>query len=203
MAEYPQYQNNAVEACRHLLNSYMSIIHSMLSIQSNIKQRKVVLKLLTAVVSLDNSLSRELLAHLSLQRNVLENLTQHNKPTDPQNVRTCFIHFILAFLVERDSSVIKTLLDKRSLLSCVFSDLLYDSKDIVTLILTTVKTYVLENTSITKTIKLHVFSTSVVLNLISLYNWKGPTKWPKNKTRYPDESDDFLADKEVIMVIFI
>ncbi|XP_029673694.1 nucleolar pre-ribosomal-associated protein 1 [Formica exsecta] len=198
LAEYPQYQNNAVEACRHLLNSYMSIIHSMLSIQSNIKQRKVVLKLLTAVVSLDNSLSRELLAHLSLQRNVLENLTQHNKPTDPQNVRTCFIHFILAFLVERDSSVIKTLLDKRSLLSCIFSDLLYDSKDIVTLILTTVKTYVLENTSITKTIKLHVFSTSVVLNLISLYNWKGPTKWPKNKTRYPDESDDFLADKEIV-----
>ncbi|KAL6424428.1 hypothetical protein ACFW04_009892 [Cataglyphis niger] len=196
LAEYPQYQNSAVEACRHLLNSYMSTIHSMLSIQ-NIKQRKVVLKLLTAIVSLDNNLSRELLAHLSLQRNILENLTQHNKPTDPQNIRTCFIHFILAFLVERDSSVIKTLLDKRSLLSCIFSDLLYDSKDIVTLILTTVKTYVLENTSITKTIKLHVFSTSVVLNLISLYNWKGPTNWPKNKT-HSSESDDFLADKEIV-----
>lgn len=175
----------------------------MLSIQSNIKQRKVVLRLLTAIVSLDNNLSRELLVHLSLQRNVLENLTQHNKPTDPQNIRTCFIHFILAFLVERDSSVIKTLLDKRSLLSCIFSDLLYDSKDIVTLILTTMKTYVLENTSITKTIKLHVFSTSVVLNLISLYNWKGPTNWPKNKTHYSSESDSFLADKEVIVVIFI
>lgn len=176
----------------------MSVIHSMLSIQSNIKQRKVVLRLLTAVVSLDNSLARELLAHLSLQRNVLDNLIQHIKPTDPQNVRTCFIHFILAFLVERDSSVIKTLLDKRSLLSCIFSDLLYDSKDIVTLILTTVKTYILENTSITKTMKLHVFSTSVVLNLISLYNWKGPTNWPKNKTCHSDDSEDFLADKEVI-----
>ncbi|EFN70096.1 Nucleolar pre-ribosomal-associated protein 1 [Camponotus floridanus] len=198
LAEYPQYQNRAVEACRHLLNSYMSVIHSMLSIQSNIKQRKVVLRLLTAVVSLDNNLARELLAHLSLQRNVLENLTQHIKPTDPQNVRTCFIHFILAFLVERDSVVIKTLLDKRGLLSCIFSDLLYDSKDIVTLILTTVKTYVLENTSITKTMKLHVFSTSVVLNLVSLYNWKGPTNWPKNKTRHSDESEDFLADKEIV-----
>lgn len=198
LAEYPQYQNRAVEACRHLLNSYMSVIHSMLSIQSNIKQRKVVLRLLTAVVSLDNNLARELLAHLSLQRNVLENLTQHIKPTDPQNVRTCFIHFILAFLVERDSAVIKTLLDKRGLLSCIFSDLLYDSKDIVTLILTTVKTYVLEN-SVSKTMKLHVFSIPVVLNLVSLYNWKGPTNWPKNKTRHSDESEDFLADKEVIV----
>ncbi|KMQ97247.1 nucleolar pre-ribosomal-associated protein 1 [Lasius niger] len=198
LTQYPQYQNSAVEACRHLLNSYMSTVHSMLSIQSNIKQRKVVLRLLTAIVSLDNSLSRELLAHLSLQRNVLENLAQHTKPTDPQNVRTCFIHFILAFLVEGDSSVIKTLLDKRNLLTCIFSDLRYDFKDIVTLILTTVKTYVLENSSITKTIKLHVFSTSVVLNLISLYNWKGPTNWPKNKTRHSGENEDFLADKEVI-----
>ncbi|XP_072763089.1 nucleolar pre-ribosomal-associated protein 1 [Anoplolepis gracilipes] len=198
LAEYPQYQNSAVEACRHLLNSYMSIIHSMLSVQSNIKQRKVVLRLLTGIVSLDNSLSRELLAHLSLQQNVLEILTQHVKPTDPQNVRTCFIHFILAFLVEGNSSVIKTLLDKRNLLTCIFSDLLYDSKDIVTLILTTVKTYILENTSITKTIKLHVFSTSVVLNLISLYNWKGPTNWPKNKTHHSGESEDFLADKVIV-----
>lgn len=203
LTQYPQYQNSAVEACRHLLNSYMSTVHSMLSIQSNIKQRKVVLRLLTAIVSLDNSLSRELLAHLSLQRNVLENLAQHTKPTDPQNVRTCFIHFILAFLVEGDSSVIKTLLDKRNLLTCIFSDLRYDSKDIVTLILTTVKTYVLENSSITKTIKLHVFSTSVVLNLISLYNWKGPTNWPKNKTHHSGENEDFLADKEVFVVIFM
>lgn len=171
----------------------------MLSIQSNIKQRKVVLRLLTGIVSLDNGLARELLAHLSLQRNVLEDLAQHTKPTDPQNVRTCFIQFILAFLVEGDLSVIKTLLDRRNLLSCIFSDLLYDSKDIVTLILTTVKTYILENTSITKTIKLHVFSTPVVLNLISLYNWKGPANWPKNKTRHSGDSEEFLADKGVII----
>lgn len=203
LIKYPQYQNSAVEACRHLLNSYMSIIHSMLSIQSNIKQRKVVLKLLTVIVSLNNNLARELLAHLSLERNVLENLVQHTKPTDPQNVRTCFIHFILAFLVEGDSSVIKTLLDKRSLFTCIFSDLLYDSKDIVTLILTIMKTYILENSSITKTIKLHVFSTSVVLNLISLYNWKGPTNWSKNKTHHSDKSENFLADKEVIVLIFV
>ncbi|XP_029174651.1 nucleolar pre-ribosomal-associated protein 1 [Nylanderia fulva] len=198
LTKYPQCQNSAVEACRHLLNSYMSIVHSMLSTQSNVKQRKIVLKLLTAVVSLNNSLARELLAHLSLQRNVLESLVQHTKPADPQNIRTCFIHFILAFLVEGDSSVIKTLLDKHSLFTCIFSDLLYDSKDIVTLILTTVKTYVLENSSITKTMKLHVFSTSVVLNLISLYNWKGPTNWPKNKTHYSGENNSFLADKEAV-----
>ncbi|XP_012058642.1 PREDICTED: nucleolar pre-ribosomal-associated protein 1 [Atta cephalotes] len=198
LTECPQYRNSAIEACRHLLNSYMSIVYSMLSIQSNAKQRKVILKLLAAIASLDSSLSRELLIHLSLQQQTLENLVQQIKPMDSQSVRTCFIHFVLAFLVEGNALVIRTLLDKRNLLCCIFSELLYDSKDIVTLVLTTVKTYVLENIGVSKTTKLHVFSTSIVLNLISLYNWKGPNNWPKNKTHSCDDSENFLADKEVI-----
>jgi len=179
----------------------MSVVHSMLSIQSSAKQRKVVLRLLAAIASLDSSLARELLIHLSLQQQTLESLVQHTKPTDSQNVRTCFIHFVLAFLVEGNTLVIRTLLDKRNLLCCIFSDLSYDSKDVVTLVLTTVKTYVLENTSISKTTKLHIFSSSAILNLISLYNWKGPSNWPKNKTHSFDDSENFLADKEVIVTI--
>lgn len=199
MAECPQYQKSAVEGCRQLLNSHMSIVHSMLSPKSNVKQRKVILKLLAAIVSLDSSLSRELLINLSLQQQTLASLVEHTKPKDPQSIRTCFIHFVLAFLVEGSTPVIRALLDKRSLLSCIFSDMLYDPKDVVTLILTTIKTYVLENTNVSKTMKLHVFSTSTVLNLVSLYNWKGPSNWPKNKSHGSDESEDFLADKEVII----
>ncbi|XP_011634485.1 nucleolar pre-ribosomal-associated protein 1 [Pogonomyrmex barbatus] len=198
LRECPQYQNNAIESCRHLLNSHMSIVHSMLSIQSSAKQRKVILRLLAIIASLDNNLSRELLMYLSLQQQVLENLVQHTKPMDPENVRTCFIHFILAFLVEGNTLVIKTLLDKHDLLCCIFSDLLYDSKEIVTLVLTTVKTYVLENINISKTTKLHVFSTPVILNLISLYNWKGPNNWPRDKICSLDENEDFLTDKKIV-----
>ncbi|XP_012219592.2 nucleolar pre-ribosomal-associated protein 1 [Linepithema humile] len=198
LAEYPQCQKSAVEACRYLLNSHMSIVHSMLSSKSNVKQRRVVLKLLAALVSLDSSLARELLVHLSLQQQTLESLIEHTKPKDQQNIRTCFIHFVFAFLVEGSTPVIRALLDKRSLLSCIFAGMLYDSKDVVSLILTTIKTYVLENTSISKTMKLHVFSTSTVLNLVSLYNWKGPSNWPKNKSHGLDKSEDFLADKEVV-----
>lgn len=199
LAEHPEHQNNAVESCRHLLNSHMSIIHSMFSIQSNAKQRKVVLKLLAAIVSLGSNLSRELLAHLSLQQQVLESLVRHSKCTDSQSVRTCFIYFVLAFLVEGNTSVIKMLLDKNNLLSSIFPDLTYDSKDIVNLVLTTVRTYMLENVNISKTIKIHAFPSSVVLNLISLYNWKGPNNQSKNENHVLDKSEEFLADKEVIL----
>ncbi|EZA54632.1 Nucleolar pre-ribosomal-associated protein [Ooceraea biroi] len=197
LAEYPQYQNSAIEACRYLLNSYMSIVHSMFSSQSNVRQRKVVLKLLTAIVSLDSNLSNELLTHLSLQQQALENLVHHTKPTDPQSVRTCFIHFVLAFLVDRNTTVIRTLLDKHHLLSCIFSGLVYDSKMIISLVLSTIKMNVLENTSISKTTKLHMFNTTAVSNLLSLYDWKGPNNWRKNKSSC-SESEEFLEDKQVV-----
>lgn len=177
----------------------MSTIYSMLSIQSNTKQRKVVLKLLTAIVSLGSNLSRELLGHLSLQQQVLESLVRHSKYKDSQSIRTCFIYFVLAFLVEGNTSVIKMLLDKNNLLSSIFPDLIYDSKDIINLVLITVRKNILENINISKTIKVHIFSSSVVSNLISLYNWKGPSNRSKNENHSLDKSEEFLADKEVIL----
>lgn len=88
LAKFPQNQSSAEEACRHLINSHLSSIHSMMSIQCNAKQHKVVLQLLTAIVSLGGTLPRELLAHLSLQQKIIESLVQHTKPSDPQSVRT-------------------------------------------------------------------------------------------------------------------
>lgn len=199
LAAYPQYQNSAIEACRHLLNSHISIVHSMLSAQSNTKQRKAVLRLLTAIVSLGGNLSRELLAHLSLQQQALECLVKPSKHPDPQSVRICFIHFLLAFFVGDNASVIRMLSVKRDLFFSIFPELIYDSKDLVTLVLTTMKMYVLENASISKTIKLHIFPTSVVLNLVSLYNWKGPYNWFKSKNQISHEDEEFLEDKKVIL----
>ena len=181
LAQYPQNQSSAEEACRHLINSHLASIHSMLSSQGKAKHRKIVLKLLAAIVSLGGSLPRELLNHLSLHSQLLDVLVSHSKPTDPQSVRTCFIHFILAFLVEGNASDIRALLEKRGVLSSIFSGLVYDYSDLVQLVLTTVKKYVLENPVITKTIKLHVFSTPVVQQIVNLYNWKGPKNWPGHK----------------------
>ncbi|CAL7951618.1 unnamed protein product [Xylocopa violacea] len=198
LRQYPQYQSSAEATCRHLMNSYLSQIHSMLSLQSNAKQRKVILQLLAAVVSLGGNLPRELLAHLSLPLEVVKSLVQHTKPTDSQNTRNCFIHFILAFLVEGSVPIIRALLDKRDLLSSIFPDLIYDSKDIVVLVLTTLKTYILHNASVSKTMKMQIFSTSIIQNLVCLYNWKGPNNWPKLKSQGVIPNECYLQEKEVV-----
>ncbi|XP_012278213.1 nucleolar pre-ribosomal-associated protein 1 [Orussus abietinus] len=178
LSQYPQYQSNAEETCRHLIHSYFSFVHSMLSLHSNAKQRKVALKLLAAIISLGGTLPQELLSHLSLHGQFLETVTKHSKPTDSESVRTCFIHFILAFLVEGNVLVIRTLLDKRRVLSSIFPGLLYDPHILVNVVLMTIKKYVLENPGISKTLKIHTFSTPVVQTLVSLYNWKGPNGCP-------------------------
>ncbi|KZC10333.1 Nucleolar pre-ribosomal-associated protein 1, partial [Dufourea novaeangliae] len=198
MAQYPQYHSSAEGACRHIINSHLSLVHSMLSMQSTAKQRKIVLQLLAAMVSLGGNLPRELLAHLSIQSEVIKCLVRHTKPTDTQNIRNCFIHFILAFLIEGNVSTIRTLLDKHDLLSSIFSALIYDSKDIIALVLTTLKTYILQNPKISKTMKLHIFSTPVVQNLVCLYNWKGPNNWPGNKIHNSTSAPRYLQEKEVI-----
>ncbi|XP_014204938.1 nucleolar pre-ribosomal-associated protein 1 [Copidosoma floridanum] len=199
LSQFPNQIQLTEQACHHLINSHLSTIHSMLSSQSKAKSRKVVLKLLAAIVTLGDPFPRELLNHLSLHSELVEFLVSHVRPTDPENVRTCFIHFILAFLVEGDVSVIRTLLEKRGVVSSIFSDLIYDFPHTVQLVLTTVKKYVLENSGISKTIKLHVFSTQVIQGIVNLYNWKGPKNWTGNKkqkstvTAFVDPEDKEIA----------
>ncbi|XP_043270889.1 nucleolar pre-ribosomal-associated protein 1 [Venturia canescens] len=196
LSEYPHYRSNAQEACRHLINSHLSFVHGMLSSQSNAKHRKIVLRLLASMVSLGGNLPQELLAHTSFHTQVLETLSQQTKPTDSSSVRTCYIHFVLAFLVEGNSSVIRALLDKRGMLSCIFPELTYDSHTTVHLVLDTVKSWVLENSAISKTTKLHVFSTPVLQSLVSLYNWKGPKNWPGPKSKKRERTDTDFVDPE-------
>ncbi|XP_015175563.1 PREDICTED: nucleolar pre-ribosomal-associated protein 1 isoform X2 [Polistes dominula] len=200
LADFPQYLSSAEEACRHFINSHMSSVHSMLSAQSSAKQRKVVLKLLTAIVSLGGALPRELIAHLPVQPKAIEMLVQHAKPSDSQNVRTCYIHFILSFLIEGNVAVIRSLIDKREVLTSIFPGLIYDKQEIINLLLVSLKKYILENPGISKTLKLYVFSTPVVQSLISLYNWKGPTNWSRGKssktaiTNVPADQKELVTD---------
>lgn len=187
------------ETCRRLINTHTSSMQSMLSNQSNAKQRKTILKMLTTMITLGGTIPRDILTNLSLNSQILEAVTRLTKPTDRNNVRTSFIHFILAFLIDGRNNTIRSLLEKRDILPSIFPDLIYDSHDTVNLALTTVKKYVLENLTITKTMKLHIFTTQVVQSLVNLYNWKGPKNWPglkKDKEKMKQEKID-PEEKEI------
>ncbi|CAD1472827.1 unnamed protein product, partial [Heterotrigona itama] len=201
LSQYPRYRSSAEAACRRLINSHLSMIHSMLSARSNAKQQKVVLQLLAAIVSFGGNLPREILAHLSLPMEVVRSLVQRTKPTDDRDTRNCFIHFILAFLIDGTTPIIRTFLDKRDLFYSIFPDLIYDSKDIVVLVLTTFKIHILRNPNISKTIKLQLFPISVVQNIVNLYDWKGPSNCPKLKSRSFTSDSQNVEEKQIVVEV--
>lgn len=93
---------------------------------------------------------------------------------DIETVRICYIHFILAYLIEGNVTLIRNLLDRNELVMAVSSGLMYDSADTVCLVLSTLQRFVLMSNQVSKTKKIQVFSIDVVREFMHLYDWKGP-----------------------------
>ncbi|GFG32957.1 hypothetical protein Cfor_05515 [Coptotermes formosanus] len=186
LREAQEYRVSVEEACKHLLNHHLSTIHYMLSLKSAAKHRQVVLKLLTVIATLSPQLARMILSHVKISPKLWEVLAKHTKPID-KSVRTTFIHFLMAFLVDGCVSVIWPLLEIKGLLASIIPGLLYDSANTVHLVLTTLQNRVLLNMSISKTAKLYTFNTPAVRSLLTLYDWKGPLKWKPTKKNETSE----------------
>lgn len=169
------------QACRFFIKEHIPLVHTMLSSNSNAKQRRTVLKLLSSIVYLGTSLSREILNHLSLHPEMVATLTKQVDPSDPNSVRTSYIHFILAFLLQDNVYLTKALVDKRDALCSIFPELIYDSYELVRMVLLAIKQHILQRQGISKTMKLFVFKNRAIESLMNLYNWKGPKNCPNVK----------------------
>lgn len=185
-------QQPAVQACSYLLNSHRPCLEKLL--YSNVAQHKrVALKLLTAIVTLEPLFGRDILGTLSVVFNAdnLERFTRHSKyqvdasagadetgataaASADGSVRTCYIHFILAYLIEGNAMLVRNLLDRNELVLAVCSGLIYDDADTVALVLSTLTRFVLRTNLVSKTKKVHVFNMPVVRHLMNLYEWRGP-----------------------------
>lgn len=58
----------------------------------------------------------------------------------------------------------------------------YDPANTVALYLMTIKKAIVENPSISKTVKITIFNPDVIISLLHLYKWKGPGNRPKTKS---------------------
>lgn len=187
----PKYQPAAQEACRYLLNTYITLLNKMLSLNSSILERKTVLQLLTAVITISATLAKDVLLQINLNPTNIELLSKSTNVED--SVRSAFINFLTAFLVDGQYPTLAVLLEKRGLLTSIIKGLQYDQADCVCMVITALKNHVLENPLVSKTVKMKVFSTPVVKDIVNLYNWKGPTaiaaKNKETKTFEVDEHD--------------
>lgn len=179
MNQESHLNRDAVEVCAYVLNNHRVSIEKMLS-SNYASHKKSVLKLLTDAVYLAPHLGRELLTTFNVAFNseTLQRFTAHDRNEvnlpDEERVRSCYIYFILSFIIEGNHVLIKNLLDRNEMLMALLSGLTYDSKETVVLVLNSFLKFVLQSGIVSKTKKVQVFTASIVTELIRLLEWKGP-----------------------------
>lgn len=166
----PQYFQAAEETCRYFLNSYVSTIDFTLSEKASSKQQKVTLKLLTSIVALSPELGFTVLNQLSLQPKTLVHLVKNLNAKEKDDVRVSYINFVLAFL-DGNTPLIKSALDKQGLITLIIPGLVRDNSETVLMVLETFTKNIINNLSISKTIKIKTFNQNMILSIFNLFNW--------------------------------
>lgn len=171
------HMESAAHAGRYFLKAHGALLDQLLqSAQSN--HRRNALKLLTAIVCVDPQLGRQVLSSYDILSNVrtMEQMLSHSKNDykNDETVRKAYIHFILAFLVDGNTLLIRNILDRAHLVRVLVKGLMYDDHVTVCVVVNTLRQYVLENANILKTKKVHVFDLECCKHLSRLYDWEGP-----------------------------
>lgn len=200
-----QLTQSAIQACSFFLNKHRSCIESLLNSRTS-SHRKSVLKLLTAVVALEPTFGRDILSTINVVFNpeTLERFTHHVKPDlngGDETVRTCYIHFVMAYLIEGNVMLVRNILDRNELIMAVLSGLVYDSQDTVCLVLGTLLKFVLKTTHVSKTKKVQVFNVDIVMKLVALFEWKGPAYLAATFDKKNNDNKDSLVDKNDLELV--
>ncbi|KAJ8946551.1 hypothetical protein NQ314_008865 [Rhamnusium bicolor] len=181
--DYAQYHGSAYESCRYILNNYVTIINKMINLSSSSQERKVCLRLLTAMVTFSSTLAKDVLLHVNFHSTNVELLTKNTGEKD--SVRDHFIHFLTAYLVDGHYPTLSIMLEKKGFITSIINGLQFDAADTVCVVISAMKNHILQNPSVSKTAKMKTFNTSIVRDIVNLYNWKGPealkTQQKKNK----------------------
>ncbi|KAM7343615.1 uncharacterized protein ACRADG_010591 [Cochliomyia hominivorax] len=206
---------SAVHASRYFLKSHGSLLELLLK-SAQLNHRKIALKLLTAIVCVEPQLGRQVLSSYDILSNVnnikqflshshfelKQQQQQHQVSSDQdiETVRKCFIHFVLSYLVDGNTLLIRNILDRGSLIKAVAAGLLYDDAVTVCVVLSTFKKYVLECPEISKTKKIHVFDLECCKSFVKLYDWKGSRVFAAKYSSKKKEKNN-LNDAEMEQLI--
>ncbi|KAH8242885.1 hypothetical protein KR032_002751 [Drosophila birchii] len=181
LSNQKSHMESAAHGCRYFLKAHGGVLENLLQ-SSRPSHRRNALKLLTAIVCVEPQLGRQVLNSYDILSNVtvMQQMLSHAR-NDYQNedtVRKAYIHFILAFLVDGNTLLIRNILDRGQLIGVLAKGLVYDDHVTTCVVLNALRQYVLENPEIQKTKKVLVFDLECCKNLRRLYDWEGPNGLP-------------------------
>jgi len=133
--------------------------------------------------------AKEVLVKLDFEHKNWESVAKRQS-TD---VRRSFIQFLLSFFLINHGGVAKEFIEKKSMLSSILPGLVKDDGELVQLVLTGFKEKILENSFLSKTAKMKLFSVYNLKHILALFEWKGPSD-----SLSEDTSEEFLANKQLV-----
>ncbi|KAM8819873.1 nucleolar pre-ribosomal-associated protein 1 [Eudromia elegans] len=160
---------------KKLIHTYMRLVYTALY-SENYRMCQVCLTLLSAMVAQGPDSARDVYSHFDFNNKCLPGLVKKRDRKGRPDVRMAYIQFALSFLITGDNAVLIQVLELKDFIPDILrSGIKEDKISTVNLLLSTLKTKVVQNKSITKTQKVRFFTAEVLNHIASLYRWNGIT----------------------------
>ncbi|PKU36041.1 hypothetical protein llap_13656 [Limosa lapponica baueri] len=141
-----------------------------------VKMSRVCLTLLSAMVAQGPDSARDVYSHFDFNNKFLPGLLKKRCKKGRADVRMAYIQFALSFLIAGDNAILTQVLELKDFIPNILrSEIKEDKVSTVNLLLSTLRTKVVQNKSITKTQKVRFFTAEVLIHIASLYRWNGIT----------------------------
>ncbi|KFQ34461.1 Nucleolar pre-ribosomal-associated protein 1, partial [Mesitornis unicolor] len=160
---------------KKLIHSYMRLVYAALYTENH-RLSRVCLTLLSAMVAQGPDSARDVYSHFDFNNKFLPGLLKKRCKKGRPDVRMGYIQFALSFLIAGDNAILAQVLELKDFIPDIFrSEIKEDKVSTVNLLLSTLRTKVVQNKNITKTQKVRFFTSEVLIHIASLYRWNGIT----------------------------
>ncbi|KFQ41282.1 Nucleolar pre-ribosomal-associated protein 1, partial [Nestor notabilis] len=160
---------------KKLIHSYMRLVYAALY-SENHRMSRVCLTLLSAMVAQGPDSARDVYSHFDFNNKFLPGLLKKRCKKGRADVRMAYIQFALSFLIAGDNAILTQVLELKDFIPDILrSEIKEDKVSTVNLLLSTLRTKVVQNKTITKTQKVRFFTAEVLIHIASLYRWNGIT----------------------------
>ncbi|NWI14970.1 NPA1P protein, partial [Crypturellus soui] len=160
---------------KKLIHAYMRLVYAALY-SENHRMSRVCLTLLSAMVAQGPDSARDVYSHFDFNNKCLPGLVKKRDKKGRPDVRMAYIQFALSFLITGDNAILIQVLELKDFIPDILrSGIKEDKISTVNLLLSTLKTKVVQNKGITKTQKVRFFTAELLNHIASLYRWNGIT----------------------------
>ncbi|KAK7487718.1 hypothetical protein BaRGS_00020985, partial [Batillaria attramentaria] len=192
----PSYSSLRQHIVSTLLTKHMHTVTNSLRQGNKSSHARSTLLLLGDIVQLGYKYAKLIHTHFDLNHQNLPHLLTQRDRKDPCDVRASLTILLMRLLLVEEAEITRYLVEQKVLLQEVLKGLAYDKAHYVTFVLKTVHSMIVQNESVGKTSKIHLFNTPVLKELLVLYHWPGPNLWKRQPT--DEEKREYTAEQKEV-----